>query len=76
MLIGKNQILLREPKAQPQPVLNLVRALVPQTALQVPASRETDELTRVLPVPAVGVPPGQEGALPNARSLRVGPKRK
>jgi hypothetical protein len=76
VLVDKTQVLLREPKTESQPVLNLVRALVPQTSVQVPATRETDELTRLLPVPVVGVPPGQEEMLPNARSLRIAPKRK
>lgn len=73
ILTAGDQVLLKQPTVEKQPVLNLVRTLVPQVALQVPATRETDSLTRWLPVPPVAVPPGQETALPEARSLRVSP---
>ena len=38
----------------------LVQTLVPQSAVQVPASRQTDWLLRHLPVPEVIPPPGAE----------------
>jgi hypothetical protein len=75
VLVDKSQVLLREPSIGPQPVLNLVRALVPQSAVQVPATRETDGLTGLLPIPSIVVPPGQEVPLPAARPLRVNTRR-
>jgi hypothetical protein len=76
ILTAGDQVLVQQPTVEKQPVLNLVRTLVPQVALQVPATRETDSLTRWLPVPPVAVPPGQETALPEARSLRVSPTKR
>jgi hypothetical protein len=76
ILLADDQVLLKEPTVERQPVLNLVRTLVPQVALQVPATRETDRLTRWLPIPPVAAPPGQETALPEARSLRVTPPKR
>ena len=58
--------LLGEP-SQPQPVAALVQTLVPQSAVQVPASRQTDWLLRHLPVPEVMPPPGTEAIPPQAR---------
>ncbi|HZZ74088.1 MAG TPA: hypothetical protein VFE24_17680 [Pirellulales bacterium] len=43
--------LLMEPQEQPQPVLNLVRALVPAAEVQIPATRESDWLLQHLPLP-------------------------
>ncbi|MCE5266752.1 MAG: hypothetical protein LLG00_02565 [Planctomycetaceae bacterium] len=50
----------------PQTVAALVQTLVPQSAVQVPASRQTDWLLRHLPVPDV-IPPAGSEALPVAR---------
>lgn len=44
---------LGQPAQQPVPVVSLVRALVPQHRLQVPAARETLTLLRLLPLPRV-----------------------
>jgi hypothetical protein len=52
--------LLGEPPANPQPVAELVRMLVPQSAVQVPASRQTDWLLQHLPVPDLAPLPGGE----------------
>ena len=53
---GRNRILGET--SQPQPVAALVQTLAPQSAVQVPASRQTDWLLRHLPVPEV-VPPAR-----------------
>jgi hypothetical protein len=58
-LLGESQ--------QPTPVVALVRTLVPQSAVQVPASRETDWLLRHLPVPEVMPLPGSEAVAPRAQ---------
>jgi hypothetical protein len=67
LLCGDDQrSLLGEPQ-QPAPAVALVRTLVPQSAVQVPASRQTDWLLRHLPLPEVMPPPGSETPLPHAR---------
>ncbi len=63
---GRNR-LLGEPASGSQPVAALVQMLVPQSIVQVPASRQTDWLLRHLPVPDVLPPPGSEGVAPTAR---------
>ncbi len=59
--------LLGEPLRDPQTVCALVQTLVPQSAVQVPASRQTDWLLRHLPVPDVAPLPGTEAEPPTAR---------
>jgi hypothetical protein len=44
-------LLLSQATSQPQPVASLVRALVPSSIAQVPATREADGLLRCLPLP-------------------------
>jgi hypothetical protein len=61
--------LLDEPAEPIQPVINLVRTLVPQSEVLVPASQETNQLTQFLPIPAVVLKPG---TLPEAHKIRVG----
>ena len=56
ILIDGRSVLAREPEVNVQPVLNLVRALVPRSDVQVPATRETDFLTRALPIPSIAPP--------------------
>ena len=51
---------------KPSPAVALVRTLVPQNAVQVPASRQTDWLLRHLPVPEVMPIPGSP-TVPHAR---------
>jgi hypothetical protein len=62
---GRHRLLGETP--QPQPVAALVQTLVPQSAVQVPASRQTDWLLRHLPVPEVVPLPGAEAVPPQAR---------
>jgi hypothetical protein len=50
MLTAQAPASLREPTSQPLPVSALVRMLVPRSDVLVPATRETDFLTRVLPL--------------------------
>ena len=64
---GRNR-LLGEPPRGSQPVAALVQTLVPQSIVQVPASRQTDWLLRHLPVPDVLPPPGAEAVPPTARA--------
>ena len=61
--------LLGEPAPEPRPVVALVQTLVPQNAVQVPATRQTDWLLRHLPVPDV-VPPDPD-AVPSHARLRL-----
>jgi hypothetical protein len=75
MVDEHQETILREPNLLAQPVVNLARALVPQSQVQVPATRETASLVRALPVPSIApAADGQEQPI-QARSLRVGPKR-
>jgi hypothetical protein len=70
----RRHILLGEPTGLVQPVVNIARTLVPQSQVQVPATRETAALIRALPVPsALPAAEGQEPAA-QARRLRVVPK--
>ena len=50
----------REPAVARQPVVNLVRALVPASEVQVPATRESDKLARVLPIPSIVAAPARK----------------
>ena len=67
ILTAREGRLLSEPAQQPQPVLALLRTLVPASRHQVPATRQTDWLIGHLPVPDVAPPPGTESQLPQAR---------
>ncbi len=59
--------LLGESQQPPTPAVALVRMLVPQSAVQVPASRQTDWLLQHLPVPEVMPLPGAEAVAPRAQ---------
>ena len=59
--------LMAEPTAEELARIALVRTLVPQSAVQVPASRQTDWLLRHLPLPEVMPVPGTEAVPPHAR---------
>ena len=59
--------LLGEPLREMQTVAALVQTLVPQSAVQVPASRQTDWLLRHLPVPEIAPLPGARTEPPTAR---------
>ena len=71
ILVDRQGRLLGEPVVQPQPVVALVRTLVPASQHQVPATRQTDWLIGHLPVPQVVPPAGARPELPQAR-LRLG----
>jgi hypothetical protein len=76
LLVGQRQAeLLREPTVLVQPAVNLVRALVPQSEVQVPATRETSALVNALPVPSI-MPAANGKETSEARSLRVGKMRR
>jgi hypothetical protein len=62
--------LLGEPR-RPSPVVALVRMLVPQNAVQVPASRQTGWFVNLLPVPDVMQPPGSAATGPQVNALRI-----
>ncbi len=64
--------LLAEAAGAPVPVTALLRTLVPQSEVQVPATRESDWLMRCLPVPQVVTP---KGDLPHGK-LRLAPQPK
>jgi hypothetical protein len=73
LLDDHHKSLLGEPAMLSQPVVNLARALVPQSDVQVPATRETDRFTRALPVPSVAAPASGQSPVTRARSLRIKP---
>jgi len=52
LLTARGEALLGESPAQPQPVAALLRALVPRGDVQVPATRQTEWLSRHLPLPS------------------------
>ncbi len=58
ILVDRHGPLLGQPLVQPQPVVALLRTLVPASDVQVPASRQTDWLIHRLPVPQVIYPEG------------------
>jgi hypothetical protein len=72
LLVRNGEALWKQPPEQPQPVVALVRALVPANEVQVPAAVETDLLLRHLPLAPIKPPLGARGtpAAPHAR-LRV-----
>jgi hypothetical protein len=74
LLVDASGPLLARPAAQPVPVAALVQMLVPASEVQVPAARQTEWLTRHLPVPEVVAPPG-EASVPSVglRPGRPGP---
>ena len=51
ILVDRYNCLLGGPISQPRPVIALLQTLVPNSELQVPATRQTDWLIRRLPVP-------------------------
>jgi len=73
ILTDRRGAVLVEPKLRRQPVIGLIRTLVPQNELQVPATRQTDWLIRRLPVPQIVRRPAAEPAAPRAR-VRFGEK--
>jgi hypothetical protein len=69
LLVRNGEALWKQPREQPQPVVGLVRALVPANEVQVPAAGETDLLLRHLPLAPIKPPVGADGtpALPRTR---------
>jgi hypothetical protein len=65
VLRGKGSAILSESTAGPAPIVALVKMLVPDSRLQVPATRQTDWLLNMLPIP--DVVPHDSQALPQAR---------
>jgi hypothetical protein len=62
-----------QPVLQPQPAVNLVRALAPENDIQVPASEVTERLLRHLPLPPLRAPAGLDRmAMPPRAKLRPG----
>jgi hypothetical protein len=66
---SRDEILLADSNRGPAPVVALVKMLVPDSRVQVPATRQTDWLLNLLPVP--DIVPGDPQAVPQAR-LRGG----
>jgi|GEM_PF-2089565 len=74
LLVSKQRILVLEPPAIRQPVVDLVRTLVPQSDVQVPATKETVALTSWLPVPSITPEPGHEEPLITGQILNITPR--
>jgi hypothetical protein len=74
LLVQNGHALWKQPAQQPQPVVTLVRALVPANEVQVPAAGETDLLLRHLPLAPIQPPLSADGTptTPHAR-LRIRP---
>ena len=68
-LLADASLLLRQPAAEYQPVVNLVRALVPNSDVLVPATRQTEQLIRILPIPSIAL---SQQAGPTEPRLRLG----
>jgi len=62
---AEGRAILRQPREQPLPAVALVRALVPHSAVQVPAGLQTDWLLRRLPLPKTAS--AMESEVPHAR---------
>ncbi|HWB00026.1 MAG TPA: hypothetical protein VG713_16115 [Pirellulales bacterium] len=69
---GQPRALWTQPERQPQPVVALLRALVPESEVQVPATRESDWLIHHLPVPPLAAPAANVASPPTGhlRSLK------
>ncbi|HYW79269.1 MAG TPA: hypothetical protein VE890_06805, partial [Thermoguttaceae bacterium] len=67
VLVDSYSRLLSAYDPYPRPVVTLLRALVPQSQVQVPASRQTDWLMRYLPLPDVTAAQGTAPPMPQAR---------
>jgi hypothetical protein len=72
LLVDNQFVLVEEAPVSIQPVVDLVRTLVPRHEVQVPATRETALLTSALQMPSISPEPGQEQ--PIARPLNVTPR--
>jgi hypothetical protein len=65
MRTKEGKVLVQESQRSPVPVVSLVQMLVPDSQVQVPATRQTDWLLRLLPLP--DVLPRDPQATPQAR---------
>jgi hypothetical protein len=74
LLVDAQRELVYEPPAIRQPVVDLVRTLVPQSEVQVPATKETVALTSFLPVPSIRPEPGHEEPLMQVQILKITPR--
>ena len=77
LLVRNGEALWKQPLEQPQPVVALVRALVPANEVQVPAAGETDLLLRYLPLAADQAAArsrwhARDSASPASRPLAIG----
>jgi hypothetical protein len=75
LLVDTNRVLAFEPPLVTQPVVDLVRTLVPHSEVHVPATRETSALADALPIPSIVPIPGSEQPLPLGRPVSVNPLR-
>jgi hypothetical protein len=77
VLVGsKRQVLLASPpEGSMPPVISLVRMLVPQSEVQVPATRETAGLLQVLPIPPIVPPNSGANERPPEGRLRFPPRK-
>lgn len=73
VLVDEKLVLVRQGASERVPVVNLLRTLVPQSSVHVPATRETSPLAALLPVPALTPQAGQEESLPQARAISIRP---
>ena len=64
LLVGTSGNLLLDSRAELIPSIALMRALVPQSELQVPATTATERLLRVLPLPSPTLPSSGTARLP------------
>lgn len=68
LLLGKRgSVLLTSPLDGPVPLVQIVRALAPESELLVPATKETSRLVSWLPLPPVKRPPDEQPAVPPLR---------
>ena len=71
IIVDPQERVLMHQAARQVPVVSLVRTLVPQSAVQVPATRETAGLVTWLPVPSIAARAGDEEPTLKARLLPI-----
>ena len=72
VVAGDSGPLLGQPDADTVPVVALVRALVPESRVQVPMTVQTDALMRLLPIPSIVTPIPATAVNPHGRITGVG----
>lgn len=70
VMADRRLVLLTTPAEQPLPVATLIQTLVPENAVQVPATSQTDWLVTHLPMPQIVAPQSQETTIP-AKGVRL-----